>query len=235
MRCIRKGDSPEALIKWKFANRTTPENLVYGGGQFPSASILQHLVREQRGICAYTMLRITPSTSHIEHLKPQSECNRTDAERTAAGQEPLREDIFWKNMLGCHPESNSAKAKFGAHIKDDWWDQTKFVSPLREDCESRITFDRDGVAKGADDHANKTIDVLSLNHPTLVEMRAGAIKMAGVHPRSGSPLRAAQTARLIAAYKNYQGENLPEFVQAIIHAAEQHLVWLEKVSRRNSA
>lgn len=228
MRHISKKSVPQALIKWRSDNRLVPENLTYGGGGFPQGDVVAALVKEQKGLCAYTMLRIDETKCHVEHVKPQNECRKTDEQRAQTGQGPLREDIDWSNMVACHPSPSDARAPYGAHVKEGWWVSGQFVSPLQASCESRLRFQMDGEVKGADAAAKVTVELLRLNEDTLKNKRELAIKRAGVHPTSPKRRSLVSARRLVRELSSYTAEELPEFIVAIRHAAEDYVRWCER-------
>lgn len=163
MRKIEKREEPEALRTWRAAHQADPSGagINYGYDALrqnnqATGEVLRSLV-EQGAICAYTGVRITPETSHIEHLKPQAHCERG-------------EDVAYTNLVACWPQPNSGfQAAFGAHAKGSWpsaAEQHLFVSPLSEGCEARFKFDRHGeirVASERDDPAQETIARLNLD------------------------------------------------------------------------
>ncbi len=164
MRRIEKREEPETLRHWRAENQAEPEGagINYGYDALrqdheATGEVLRSLVAEQGGLCAYTGARITPETSHIEHLKPQAHCERG-------------EDAAYGNMIACWPRPNCGfEAAFGAHAKKDWPDRTEqhlFVSPLTDGCEQRFRFDRHGEMSAAnpdDAAADTTIAKLNLD------------------------------------------------------------------------
>lgn len=236
MRHISKKPVPQALIKWRNDNRLVPENLTYGGGGFPQDDVVAALVKEQKGLCAYTMLRIDETKCHVEHVKPQNECRKTDEQRAQTGQGPLREDIDWSNLVACHPSPSDARALYGAHVKDGWWVPGQFVSPLQASCETRLRFQMDGEVKGADGAAEATVKLLNLNEDTLQDKRRMAIRGAGLDPTSSKRCSLVSARRLVRNLRSYTAEELPEFIVAIRHAAEDYVRWCERrASKRRFA
>jgi len=232
MRAISKIQQPQELVRWRAENAAVPENLVYGQGGFPSEAIRQNLLREQFHLCAYTMRSLptaaacqakgldTRSSCHIEHLLPQS--------RKVRG-----EDIDYMNMVSCYPPSQSKVAcDFGAHAKADFDPSSgNFISPLSPNVESHFSFEDKGHIKGLTVSGQKTIDVLRLNHPILVNDRAAVIK-GFLNP--GNKKLSAQAARNLAARvlsPDNQGCLIP-YCTAISEAALRHATREEKRANR---
>lgn len=196
MRSITKGEQPEALIRWRADNAAVPQNLVYGEGGFPGEAVRRSLLAEQFHLCAYTMRQLktaaqceaqdrdTQASCHIEHLWPQC--------RKVAG-----EDIDYQNMVACYPPSQSKVAcEFGAHAKADFDPSTGgFVSPLTANAEAHFSFDERGGIEGRTEDGRSTVQVLKLDHPSLVNDRAAVIK--GTLQPKGKKLT-AQAARRLA-------------------------------------
>jgi uncharacterized protein (TIGR02646 family) len=117
------------------------------------------------------MRRIEESSSHIEHIKPESVCR----------SERIGLDLDYKNLVACFPRDGMGRnQRYGAQYKADWWDDdgAEFVSPLSSNCESRFRFDLDGkIAQFSNDQAAATtIRVLGLDHRSLTEDRKRVIE-----------------------------------------------------------
>ena len=81
MRYIEKNDPPQALLFWKAQRNAAAQSLDFaelgrvemnGEMEDVKKAIKSQRLKDQGFLCAYTMLRITADTSHIEHLIPQS-------------------------------------------------------------------------------------------------------------------------------------------------------------------
>lgn len=135
-------------------------------------AVIKSLVKEQGGLCAYTGIKITAETCHIEHVLAQTHCKRRG----------LHEDISYQNMVACVPKPNST-LPYGAIPKKAWPDPdkpdeaNKFVSPFTSDCERKFVFKYSGkIFPAADDKAaEKTIEKLCLDNGVLKKMRQSAI------------------------------------------------------------
>lgn len=241
MRSIIKSGQPQELIRWKANNAGTPQNLIYGGGSFPSEEVRQALLTEQYHLCAYTLRRLktasecqlagldTRASCHIEHLLPQS--------RGVPG-----EDIDFHNMLACYPPSQSTSAcEYGAKYKDDFDPQTgkyidriritadksvneglaqngQFVSPLTNGVESHFKFDERGGITGITSAGETTVKVLKLDHKALVHDRAAVIK--GYLQPNGKKLTAQAARRLANNVLQPDAQNcLPAFCVAVAQTA----------------
>ncbi|MGF6094013.1 hypothetical protein [Pseudomonas sp. 18175] len=232
MRSIKKGAEPRALIEWRRENRDTPHNLYYGkGSSFPSEPVRQALLKEQFHLCAYTLRRLptasecqakgqgTQFSCHIEHLLPQ---------KHHKGQ-----STAYANLVACYPSSQTKVAcGYGAVAKEDYDSgQQPFVSPLTANIEHQFSYSSDGYIEGLTPQAIATIDVLKLNHPTLVNNRAAVIR-GRLKPR-GTPISASAARRLAAEVDTADSQHcLPEYCLALKQQAERHARRLEKHATR---
>ena len=157
---------------------------------------------------------------HIEHIRPQS--------RYPALQ------IAYDNMLLCAPEG---ACDWGARRKDEAdVDESNFVSPLRETCETRFVYRLGGEIRAAaegDAAAKATINLLNLNHRDLVAQRAEALRRLGFGPQAVKPLSAHEANRLSAAICERDSDgNFVPFCVAIKQAAEKEARRLRDRSAR---
>jgi hypothetical protein len=232
MRSISKGAQPQDLIRWRADNAAVPQNLVYGAGGFPGEAVRQSLLAEQLHLCAYTMRQLktaaecqaqgldTTASCHIEHILPQ--CRKVPGE-----------DTDYQNMVACYPPSQTHVAcEFGAHAKADFDPDTGgFVSPLSPNAQAHFKFDERGRAQGITADGACTIQVLNLNHPTLVNDRAavvkGALQPKGKKVSAQAARRLAQQVLLSDAQKR-----LPAYCVAIAQTALQHAEREERRAKR---
>ena len=228
MRHIIKNSEPILFTNWKRQNRIAPQNLTYDSlGQAEKSAIKSSLLVEQGYLCAYTMKRITAEDCHIEHIKPQSLYPE--------------QDIDYENMIACFPKDGGDVAQgYGAPIKAGHT-VDGFVSPLRQDCEARFAFTENGQIQAKDDAAGNTIDLLNLDHQTLVEYRQAAIAVRGIAlQRSGRKpqqlLTASQARRLAIQIMqpNEKGQIAP-FCTAIAQVALRYAQQEEARSQRMKA
>jgi uncharacterized protein (TIGR02646 family) len=236
---INKGQQPQALQQWRAENAATPQNLKYNQGGFPRGAVLEMLLRDQGYLCAYTLKRVKAENAHIEHLKPQCVCEAEDTERQMNGETCTHEDIAWHNLVACFPQPNAPSPDYGAVVKAQWWDDVLFISPLSQNCEQRFRYTWDGVVEPAvagDAAAEETIKRINLNSPKLQELRRTAILAAGIHPKAPDAIKSpAKVQRLIQGWQQrYADQSFTEFITAMIHAAQQHLDWIQRQSQRRA-
>lgn len=232
MKRINKSAQPTELLRWRAANAGTPVNLRYGCGGFPRLAVLKALLAEQGSLCAYTLLKINDNKAHIEHLKPRTTCLAEDDAREAHALSRKCEDVDWKNMVACFPQSGAQHPGFGAWQKDDWWHETDFVSPLTQNCESRFRYEKDGkinVAVTGDNAAQKTIKKLKLDCERLEELRKNAIMKAGLHKRAPEPIKSIpKVQRFIQTLKQEQGDGFIEFCKVLEQVAIDYITVLQR-------
>jgi len=225
MKKIAKQAQPTELQQWRSNNAGVPENLKYGCGGFPKEVVLNALLVEQGFLCAYTLLKISAAKAHIEHVKPQTQCQNG-------------EDVAWDNMVACFPEPGASHPGYGAVQKYSWWDESKFVSPLAESCESRFKFKNDGsitIAAATDTAARTTIEKLNLDCDRLREARKNAILKAGLHKRADDKVRLRTEGKVsgfINSLAQKQGNHFVEFCTVLEHAGADYIKSLRKRAQR---
>jgi uncharacterized protein (TIGR02646 family) len=218
MRQIAISPEPSELATWRL---NTPG---VGYSQVPSKLrelLKESLLKDQRGLCAYTGIRIEAENSHVEHLIPQTHCKDN-------------QDIQYSNMVACYPAPDQG-CQFGAKKKDCWPDSSQtvlFVSPRSNGCEARFQFDEQGrisPASVTDNAAGETIEKLGLGDNYLVALRKTAIK--AVLLFKGIPLDKNQTNRKIAALnrKEEDGGTLDAFSFALKQVLNKHLLKINRI------
>lgn len=186
------------------------------------------LIREQGALCAYTLKRIDLTTCHVEHIKPETVCR---AEKRGS-------DLDYGNMVACFPKDDLIKPyRYGAKQKDDWWEEDgkQFLSPLTPRCESLLSFDIKGkiIAVNGDADAKKTIEVLKLDHATLVEERRRSIREFIYGKDGATQLSEAKARRAISEIiKRNKNGNFYEFCVPIQCALREHIRTLEKIAKQ---
>ncbi|MEH2318851.1 retron system putative HNH endonuclease [Nostoc sp.] len=231
MKYIRKGKAPRLIEVWlkKQPIGEVHLHLNCNYKNMPQKdAVKDRLLKEQGGLCCYTGIRIEKDSSHIEHLKPQTSCKK----------DGKYEDIDYKNMLAAYPDKDAPRCKFGAHAKDDWYDEEKLISPLHKQCETRFTFDGFGCinpAKDDDIGARQTIDKLQLNHPILQTLRLNAIEE--VLYADDQVLSEAQLRKIVLnKYSHKDGKGrYPEFCFVIEQVAQQLLRKVEQKRKHKIA
>lgn len=224
MKYIRKSGTPSELIQWLKTppNEETGEvnDLSYEAMRddpivYPA--ILSSLLEEQGFLCGYTGLRIDVDKAHIEHLKPQS----LSKKNREAGIDDT-DDVSYQNMVAAFPKQG--RCDFGAFVKDDWYDEREFISPLDEACERRIKFTFSGKVKPVNENdtgAETTIKKLNLNNDLLVNYRKQAIKVALFHKNKPKSKGQLQTIERSYCERPSPTEKFKAFCFVIQHAASQ--------------
>lgn len=231
MKFIQKAGCPHAYSSWCSGVAETDKA---DWRQVPSAKkaqLLEALLKEQGGLCAYTMRRIDNSSAHVEHIKPQSRC-RADVHGS---------DLDYDNLVACFPRDGMMTAyRYGAQKKDRWWenDGAEFVSPLQKACERVLRFGIDGQieAVGTGAAPRTTINVLGLDHKSLTEDRKRVIEEFIYGPKRDDPLSPANAkrARDTICVRDGHGR-FYEFCVAIRGAIDDHLSSLTKLAQRRQA
>lgn len=205
------------------------ENEHYHSLQNPEKGILHDtLLSEQGSLCGYTMKRISRTTSHIEHIKPEVVCR--------AEQKGL--DLDYVNLIACYPkEGMKASCRYGAQEKGSWWDDNgrDFISPLLSNCESVFTFNIKGeigcVANNL--RAKKTIEVLKLDNKELTEDRRRAIDEFLYGENLNSPISKGEATRIKSEVEKRKNDgSFVEYCVTIKHALGHYIELLDKNSKQ---
>lgn len=216
MRYVEKTAEPPLLSRWKKENEETRELLVFRNlpGE-AKVEIREKLLKEQGFLCAYLMKGIDGwGSCHIEHIYPQA-------------RYPDRSTDY-RNMVLCFPSTADgvncdfgALHKAGADVTPD-----SFVSPLNRSCETRLKFSISGEVHPRDNEdsaAKRTIDLLALNHPILVQERIAALGGQGLGRHPYKPISASTARRLARTItgSDNQGRVAP-FCIAIKQVSERY-------------
>ncbi|WP_210521329.1 hypothetical protein [Hymenobacter terricola] len=176
MRKIDKITSlPECLTKW-IARKQPSGKAKYKEFKGTTCAIefRQVLIDEQFGLCAYTGSRIENGANALtEHIYPRA---WTEKELGSDYGKKADKDLDYQNMLAALNAKSSKDETYGAHAKDDDYDEQLFVSPLDIVCESAFIYEENGKIAWHDGKGEYTVNLLKLWHPTLIKERAGAIK-----------------------------------------------------------
>ncbi len=228
MKFIRKGGPPHAYSAWcKKVAGTQKEDYRELPGQLRT-ELLAQLLAEQGWICAYTMKRVGEHTSHVEHIKPETLCRAVEP----------GSDLFYENLVACFPaDGMNATYRYGAQKKDKWWDcdGRDFISPLSQTCEARFSFDIQGniAAVGGYHRAERTIQILGLDHPTLTADRRSVIEEFIYGECRDEPLSPARAAAAITEICQPDARNrFHEFCIAIRDALLEHVHQLQRLARK---
>lgn len=221
MRTVTKGAECKVLRAWKRSNRTSPQNIHYDNldGATKDA-MLNHLVKEQAGLCAYTMKQIVQHDgkwqAHIEHILPRS---------LHAGS-----SVQWINLLACVPQPGSA-CEYGA-VRKSAYDPAKepFVSPIMRGLAGQFRFRENGEVDGLTPDAVDTSAprVLNLNHIALVNDRKAKILGAIGH----RPSAAAARRRAGELRKPDRSGNMEPYCEAVAQVLEAYASRLERRASR---
>ncbi len=225
-RIVKKG-APKMYVDWCKAIEGT-ENEDYRNLQNPEKEKLHEtLLNEQGCLCGYTMRRIQKSTSHIEHIKPQTLCR----------DELTGSDLNYLNLLACFPkEGMVANYRYGAQFKGHWWDNNgkEFISPLSSQCENLITFNLKGEVKAYQDNPNakQTIHILQLDNPILTDDRRQAIKEFIFGSSGANPISVHKAMQAINGITSKRNGEFVEFCIAIKYALIEYVQKLEKMAQK---
>jgi len=173
---------------------TTKEEAIERWDDFGKKPVVRNkLLPQQQGLCAYTEFNIKAFRStiassshgcHIEHIKPKSLFpehtfdydNLVISVLDDLDLQRLRQGVFVVDEL---PEDDlSHREFFAAHAKGSEYDSL-FISPLETDCQRYFRYlEENGEIVPASepataDHerAERTIELLNLNHPYLKNQR----------------------------------------------------------------
>ena len=228
MKYIQKTGCPHSYSKW--CNEVAGPNKSDWSEVRPAQKnpILEAMITDQGGLCAYTMRRIDNNSSHVEHIKPRRRC-----------REDLRgSDLDYTNLVACFPRHDvKGQPRYGARLKDDWWDNdgAEFVSPLQPTCEQVFRFKLNGEIEAIDNRteARTTIAVLGLDHRSLTEDRKRVIEEFIYGPTGDAPMSYTAAQRARNSICNRNGNSLfYEFCVAIRAALEEHMAAITKLRQR---
>jgi len=229
MKYIKKGKPPKQLKDWMRVNNDVPD-AQYGTHGFPKGEVKDALINEQGHLCAYAMVPIVATTSHIEHIKPRT---------ISRAQDALGETWDFENLLACYPGSDPnavGRNQFGATKKDKTWDEERFVSPLHESCESRFCFTVDGGVSARNEKdaaAFWSIRTLGLDCGVLEEWRRAAIEAFGVSLAAPNPLKRSEAERLRKSIRKRRRDgSFHGYCVAVAHAAEEYIALLDKRAKK---
>ncbi len=171
MKYIQKGKEPQDFSEWKDKQKSIGVNYDYNSLYNPEKrAVHDSLLSEQGYICCYSCRSVDQSNSHIEHLDPQS---KTDAELS----------VEYTNMLAsCGRDTNKPEYCWPEYCGKKKGDLAIGVSPLQANCEEFFDYSSSGeilptannLAHQKD--AQRTIEVLGLNHFDLTEGRKQAFE-----------------------------------------------------------
>jgi uncharacterized protein (TIGR02646 family) len=217
VRKITKRAECGELRAWKKLNATSLQNIHYDNlGKEQRNPMLEALIFEQGGLCAYTMKQIVRVgeewQAHIEHILPRS-------------LHPAQ-SVDWANLLACLP-GRSVGCEYGAKRKDNYDSGLMpFLNPTKGDVSVQFRFRENGEVEGLTAAAKACVDekVLNLNHIELVNDRASKIRGAlEQKPTAKQARHRAQELRKFSVH----GE-LEPYCEALAQVLEAYAVRLEK-------
>lgn len=221
MRTVVKGAPCKQLKAWIRHNAGSPQNIHYDNLDAATrAAMLNLLIKEQAGLCAYTLKRIDQRRSewqaHIEHILPR--------------KSHAASSLSWSNVLACFPQPGVA-CKYGA-VQKGAYDpgNSSFVSPTMGGLAAHFRFRAGGELEGLTPEANATLapEVLNLNHAALVNDRKARIQAAlGRRPSAAAARRRAEEVR-----KPDRSGNLEPYCEAVAQVLEAYALRLEKKAVR---
>lgn len=163
---IKKGSPPRSLVEFQ-----QKEGASYDSVDFPREDVRLALLREQGGLCAYCMARITEDNIQIEHWVPQK------GEYYAGlytQEECSRLAIDYQNMLGVCPGGGGRAYKFTTCDEHRKNLQIK-IDPRRQWMVNSLQYKRDGtITSTYKDLAHDISVTLNLNEAMLADNRKRA-------------------------------------------------------------
>ncbi|MBE9184899.1 TIGR02646 family protein [Microcoleus sp. LEGE 07076] len=194
MKYIQKGKEPQNFYDWKATQQSLGFNYDYKCLLNPEkGSVHSSLLSEQGYICCYCCMRVEQSNSHIEHLAPQS---KTDSELS----------VDYTNMLAsCGRDPN-----WPEYCGNKKQNLAIGVSPLQANCEEFFNYSSTGEILPTENNlahqkdAQRTIEVLGLNHYDLTQGRIQALEaLQGIMTQEEAELL-AQVCQQMNAQGRYQ-------------------------------
>lgn len=148
---IVKSKPPRELLEKLSKLRSTPDASAGWNGLTDRESVRESLCHEQGYLCAYCMRRISVSSSHVEHIVPQSKCK--------PGQ-----DVDYNNLLAVC-DGNEGSGQRGALTCDRArQDAPLKVNPLQPETLASIRYRKNGIIYSNDEDIQKDLDeTLNLN------------------------------------------------------------------------
>lgn len=148
---IIKGKAPRSYVEELGRLRQTPDASVKWDEVRDRAAVLDQLIREQGGLCAYCMCRINSNSAHVEHIVPQSQCSQ--------GQ-----DVDYRNMLAVCDGNEKSGDPCAFTCDRARGDVALRVNPLKPDTLLKIYYQQNGLICSSDDEVQRDLDrTLNLN------------------------------------------------------------------------
>lgn len=176
---IDKADEPQEFVDFK---KTHPKQWKeINNVPYLNRKLREYLLEHEQKInssycCVYCERKITLGHSHIEHIKPRR-LYKNDTfnyhNLTVSCQEEREVDV----------KGLKSKLKTCGHYKENRFDESKFINPVRQNPKDFLTYDittgniipREDLNSKDEDKANYTINLLNLNHAFLADTRTEII------------------------------------------------------------
>ncbi len=151
---VKKTDEPEWFTEFKSRNPKAD----YDSESFAPfrKRLLEHLVEEQHGLCAYCCCRITKEKAHNEHIEPRHPSDGVS-----------RRSLDYQNIVASCNRKRTCGSKKGNN-----YDKNKFVSPVQPECEGIFSYFPNGEIDGD----RYTIELLGLDEYELNKAREAVYK-----------------------------------------------------------
>lgn len=170
MQHISKANQPQILldfIEGQFINGEYVNCSYTYLDSVTKRELKQILLEEQGYICCYTGHQIDFDSSHIEHVKPQSQCSDM-------------ETLDYTKMIAAYPHNPRGYLKeraceYGAQARTN---KLVPITPLQANCTTRFRYLPSGEIVSSDpedEETRDTIQVLVLSHSRLQELRKAVI------------------------------------------------------------
>jgi len=172
MKPIQKQPEPEVFRQWKQGESPdwAPDWSALEDASEVKKALKAALMLEQGMICGYCGIRIDLRPSHIEHIKPR--------ERYPEAA------LAYENLLAsCLPEDKGRANLHCGMRKGNWYEESRFISPLDPQCQTHFRFTADGAIgphDPGDERAATTIQRLGLDCSRLNAHRKQAIAASGL-------------------------------------------------------
>lgn len=181
MKFIKKNPAPMELIQYSQTPRASYKGLREKENKKIYALTKLSLTIEQGYVCCYCGQRISGigEKTQIEHILPKGI--------------PLYQNrqLDYENLLACcdggkgdRVTDKTVPADTILHCDASKNNEIIPIHPLMPDCEERFIYDDKGDVFGTDSDAEKTIEILNLPSPVLVNMRKAAIDNYSLKPPS---------------------------------------------------
>lgn len=213
---IKKLNSPQILQDYRH-NKNANFN------DFDGKEIVKdYLVREQFGLCAYCMNRISNEVSYvdderkthlkIEHFRPQSEYPSLQ--------------LDYKNMLGCCNGNEGRPYKFQTCDTRKRNDLLMFnPSDANDSNKMDIRFYKDGtIHSGNKDFDKQLNEILNLNEPQLVSSRKALLDAAFnvLNKKKGTRTK-SEVQNMINNYSAVNNGVRKPFYYVVVYYLQKHL------------